>query len=260
MGTPTESAGHSLRAETPTQVETSRQDHARSSTGEAGQATGRGGGSSPALSAAGPAPTQEQGKSDAARQSASQVAEDTTSGLCASCLSTMQKALLTPPVVAVAGGITIGLITPLSSALFEDGGSLKIFGDVLIIVGQPAIPASNVVLAGSVYHGIVAASNALGCGPWLSKAWQSCCFTRELARASSENDDDGKEQDKEKIHPQLFLAGSVLCAWRLLGFPAIALGLYYLASLANSGLLGASDDTDPVLRMVIVTLGSVPSA
>lgn len=173
--------------------------------------------------------------------------------------------------IAVALGIAIGLISPLSRALFSDGGSLKIFGDVLKIVGQPAIPASNVVMAGSVFHGIVAASNATGCGAWLAR-WIGCggdtavkpsehqlrSTESSLSQSSAMGSPDASGH--EAIHPQLLMAGTVLCAWRLVGFPLIALGLYYLASLAQSGLLGAAPDTDPALRMVIITLGSVPSA
>jgi predicted permease len=69
------------------------------------------------------------------------------------CGKAMRAGLLTPPVVAIAIGILVGL-TPLQGALFERGGSLLPVGDVVATLGAAAIPMSNLVLAGSLFHGL----------------------------------------------------------------------------------------------------------
>lgn len=65
-----------------------------------------------------------------------------------------RKAIITPPVLGIIGGVVIGLSGPLRSLLFVPGGALQPIGDVLALVGQPSVPCSNLILGGSLYHGL----------------------------------------------------------------------------------------------------------
>lgn len=69
-------------------------------------------------------------------------------------LETAKKSFLTPPVVAIFMGMGIGLWGGLRKAMFQRGGWLQPLGDVVNLLGQPSIPLSNLILAGSLFHGI----------------------------------------------------------------------------------------------------------
>lgn len=66
-----------------------------------------------------------------------------------------RKAVLTPPVLGIIGGVVIGLSDGLHWLLFVPGGPLQPVGDVLALVGQPSVPCSNLILGGSLYHGLL---------------------------------------------------------------------------------------------------------
>jgi predicted permease len=67
----------------------------------------------------------------------------------------VRKAFFTPPVIGIAIGVAIGLTPPLRTALFTRGGVLQVLGDVITLLGTPSIPLSNLLLAASLYHGVV---------------------------------------------------------------------------------------------------------
>ena len=76
-------------------------------------------------------------------------------GSLAMLLTTVQKAVLTPPVIGIFIGVFIGLWADLRRALFERGGSLQPVGDVITLLGAPSIPVSNLILAGSLFQGLL---------------------------------------------------------------------------------------------------------
>ena len=69
-------------------------------------------------------------------------------------VQTARKVLLTPPMVGIGVGVVIGLIEPLRTAFFVRGGLLQSIGDITAMLGTPCVPLSNLVLAGSLYHGV----------------------------------------------------------------------------------------------------------
>ena len=72
----------------------------------------------------------------------------------AAALGVLQK-VLTPPVIGIFIGVGIGLWPDAKLSMFAPGGWLQPVGDVLTLCSLPAIPLSNLVLAASLYHGVV---------------------------------------------------------------------------------------------------------
>jgi len=104
-------------------------------------------------------------------------------GFCQAAGSSVGQALFTAPVLSLFIGVIIGLAYPIRDALFDQHGSLKLFGDVMSITGQPAVPASNIVMAGSIFHGIAAAVEAFGWMEWWQSLLGQCpCFSGQCCR------------------------------------------------------------------------------
>lgn len=66
-----------------------------------------------------------------------------------------RKALLTPPMLGIAIGVVVGMWPALGSAMFGADGWLAPVGGVTTLLGAPSVPISNLILGGSLYHGIV---------------------------------------------------------------------------------------------------------
>jgi predicted permease len=65
----------------------------------------------------------------------------------------IRHGLLTPPVLAIAVGIIVGLSGG-GDVFFKRGGGLFPLGEVILLLADGAVPLSNLVLAGSLYHGL----------------------------------------------------------------------------------------------------------
>ncbi|KAA0158345.1 hypothetical protein FNF31_05030 [Cafeteria roenbergensis] len=66
-----------------------------------------------------------------------------------------EEVLTSPPVLGIAGGSCLGLVRPAGDALFSPAGSLAPVGSVISTLGAAMVGSSNLVLAGSLYHGSV---------------------------------------------------------------------------------------------------------
>lgn len=71
------------------------------------------------------------------------------------CARVAKQVLTSPPVLGIAGGSCLGLVRPAGDALFSPAGSLAPVGSVISTLGAAMVGSSNLVLAGSLYHGSV---------------------------------------------------------------------------------------------------------
>jgi len=198
---------------------------------------------------------------------------------CASACSTVISQVLTsPPVVAIAVGALLGLVPILGATLFEDGGALRPLGSVIDTLGAAMVGMSNLVLAGSLYHG---SAETLGrvrggsAGPCCPEACvrrgPACCCEAEVAAAETE--DDGavpplRPGDEEHLS---WCAIAAMVVVRLLLAPALAFALYAGAQALRLPLLvppggsmaspeAQAAGTDPVIFVVALVEACTPSA
>lgn len=96
-------------------------------------------------------------------------------GLCArvgfACRAVATQVLTSPPVVGVVVGALIGLLTPVSDTLFLSSGLFRPIGSVIETFGAAMVPVSNLVLAGSLYHGSIDTIKRLSAGAIPGELW-----------------------------------------------------------------------------------------
>ena len=150
----------------------------------------------------------------------------------------VRGALLSPPIVATVIGIIVGMITPLSDALFRGQGVARALGGTFETIAQPGVALSTMVMAAALLPDVARAAAGTG----------------EVTKA---NDKAAAKQSCLSRGPVALPTVALLCLLRLAVIPASGFGIFY--ALQNAGAVSSTGRSRLVNFVILIEFAS-PSA